>query len=73
MTQTKRYEIGTITNGTFEGDTISNDPELTTFATLEDATREMQDTIAHAVEMWGEPMTNGAIRDSETDQIVWRQ
>src|ERR1041384_7295329 len=69
----RRFEIGTIAEGNFQTDTIGNDPECTTFDTLEDAIREIEDVIAHAVEIWGEPLTNGAIKDAETRQIVWRQ
>ena len=70
---TRRYEIGTIDGENFAADTISNDPSLTTFDTIQDAIAEIENVIAHAIEMWGQPMTNGAIRDSERGGIVWRQ
>ena len=69
----QRYEIGTLENGNFVVDSISNDPELTRFPTLFLAIQEIREVIRCSQKMWGEAMTNGAIQDSETDRIVWRQ
>jgi hypothetical protein len=69
----QRYEIGTVENGNFVADSISDDPELTTFPTLHLAIQEMREVIRQSAKMWGEPMTNGAIKDSHTGNIVWKQ
>jgi hypothetical protein len=69
----ERYRIGTITNGIFEPDTLGNDPELTSFDTIALARDEMHEIIRASRKMWGEPLTNGAIQDSATGRIVWRQ
>ena len=68
----QRFEIGTLENDNFIADSISNDPELTGFPTLHLAIQEMRE-VQQSKKMWGEPMTNGAICDSETGRIVWRQ
>lgn len=69
----RRFEIGTVEDGGFVADSISSDPEVTGFRTLHLAIQEMREVIRQSEKMWGEPMTNGAVRDSETSRIVWRQ
>jgi hypothetical protein len=73
QTDSHRYQIGTVRDGNFLGDTIGSDPELTSFPTLELALEEMAEVIRQSAAMWGEPMTNGAIYDNHTGYVVWRQ
>lgn len=69
----RRFEIGTLEDGSFIADSIAQDPELTGFPTLFHAIQEMREVIRASTKMWGEAMRNGAIRDSVTGRIVWRQ
>lgn len=73
MNNELRYEIGTLENDNFVVDSISNDPDLTGFPTIFLAIQELREVIRASTKMWGAPMTNGAVRDSETGRIVWRQ
>ena len=72
---TARYAIGTIGQwGTFEPDTLGNDPELTTFRTLRKAQTEVRKLIA----LWpdlcsGDKLTNAAVYDEQEGRVVWKQ
>ena len=67
----RRYEIGTITDGNFEADTLGNDPDLTTFDSEREAIRECAECISSG--MFDGPLTDCAVRDSATNRIVWMQ
>jgi len=73
MRLSKRFAIGTLVGGEFQADTLCNDPELSTFHTLEEAISQMEELIEDAASLWGSPLTNGAIKDYRTDQVVWIQ
>lgn len=68
------YAIGTTNkHGLFEADTLGNEPEATTFPTLEEA----RAAIVEFIELGGadpdQPLTDAAILDTTTGRIVWLQ
>lgn len=70
---TGRYQIGTIDKwGNFQGDTLGNDPDLTTFATLEGAVKEIRSLHYESIDDV-QPLTNAAVLDASDMRIVWRQ
>lgn len=73
MNNELRFEIGTLEDDNFVVDSISTDPDLTGYPTIFLAIQELREVIRQSAKMYGVPITNGAVRDSETGRIVWRQ
>lgn len=68
------YAIGTIgRNNIFESDTLGNDPESTTFASVDDARAAIQSLIDNGCLDPDRPIDNAAIQNTDTGRIVWRQ
>ena len=68
------YAIGTIgRHNISEADTLGNDPESTTFASVDAARAAIQSLIDNGCCDPDVPITNAAIQDTETGRIVWRQ
>lgn len=69
-----RYCIGTIGEAGFEGDTLGRDHDMTSFATEKAAVRDVKKLIREWPKLtYGEKLTDAAVFDDVTREVVWQQ